>query len=340
MLSGKPIGDKLEKLVEQNPLDISILCPSGEPLVPNPSNPDDIEEDDTPIPAASNDSFEPSRILGGGFNPEVEDAAIEEIAGRETAHGSSAPSFDKFIMSKGEKINKGKALGQRLKYFTLPSSTDWLKRVHEAPHYNPTISTATIIKSGSGNHLVVSDTIVSVLRCEEHFFLSFGEIISLGLGAEVIEQISVGMLVEENVMVTYQLLALIPASSDDDQSLVHDWRSRRPTVPRTFKVQGRLVQAVNPKWVGPAVGGGHPGYFLFCSPDFIDLAATFTDIRQEGDAKDRHQSLVMSSPEETTKEYQLWYSFKLNKGLTVFEHPNNVSNMLHDQQEGGSAMKV
>uniref|UniRef100_A0A0W0GDR5 Uncharacterized protein n=1 Tax=Moniliophthora roreri TaxID=221103 RepID=A0A0W0GDR5_MONRR len=213
------IEESLKQLIVENPSGVNILHPLGKAIEPNPLDPDNVEEEDKTT--NSPESMPNNRMLGGGFNQELEDVAAEE-AGNDTA-----VSFKKFIVTGGKKVNKVKALAQQLKYRNSPSSTDRLKCVQNVLWYDSTsISSLLVLESGSGLLLMISDPIVSILTCEGQIFLSFGEVIQIELGTEVVEQAPITLLVEDGTMVTYQLLSLVSASVADDKSLTHDWKSK------------------------------------------------------------------------------------------------------------------
>jgi len=82
--------------------------------------------------------------------------------------------------------------------------------------------------------------------------------------------ISFDMLSEETVTVSYQILGLRPATSDDDPELIHDWRTYHMEE-RTLIAPGRLVQTVN-----PTISKIHTKspFYLFQSNFLVALAAS------------------------------------------------------------------
>jgi hypothetical protein len=53
------------------------------------------------------------------------------------------------------------------------------------------------------------------------------------------------MLDEDTITISYQMLSLCPATSDDDPDQNHDWRTYT-TQEHSFMVPGCLIQVVNP----------------------------------------------------------------------------------------------
>ena len=53
------------------------------------------------------------------------------------------------------------------------------------------------------------------------------------------------MLDEDTIAISYQMLGLCPATSDDDLTQKHDWRTYT-IKERSFTLPGCLIQVVNP----------------------------------------------------------------------------------------------
>ncbi|KAJ7203017.1 hypothetical protein GGX14DRAFT_306760, partial [Mycena pura] len=115
--------------------------------------------------------------------------------------------------------------------------------------------------------------IATLVRCEEKLFVAIGEVVDIRLDSKSFEQLSVDVLRERKVMVHFQLLTLVPATTEDDPSLKHDWRSG--ALLRDVRVTpGRLVIPVD-----PALSTRVPGkpYFLFESSVLRSFAAQLLD---------------------------------------------------------------
>ncbi|KAF8170125.1 hypothetical protein BJ912DRAFT_837309, partial [Pholiota molesta] len=73
--------------------------------------------------------------------------------------------------------------------------------------------------------IVVSDPITTLLCCDSQFWLCIGEVNSIRVNGEPVEDVSFDMLEEDIVMVSYQMLGLKPATFDNDLEGKHDWRT-------------------------------------------------------------------------------------------------------------------
>ena len=74
------------------------------------------------------------------------------------------------------------------------------------------------------------------------------------------------------VSVSYQLLGLYPATSDDDPDQAMDWKSGRLSVERTFlDIPGSLVIPLNPKLTDAG------SRYLFDSQSLVAFAATLAE---------------------------------------------------------------
>ena len=76
--------------------------------------------------------------------------------------------------------------------------------------------------------------------------MCLGEVNGLRWNLKPVNHIRLDHLTESVAQVSFQVLSLVPATSDDDQSLKNDWCSNAP-LPFSFKVGGPLVTVINPK---------------------------------------------------------------------------------------------
>ena len=150
-------------------------------------------------------------------------------------------------MSKAQALSK---YGRTRKFF---SSTDHLKRVQEVGRYG-TISTEKsnttydnpIDDGESGEVLLITDPIATLVYSENQFWLCIGEVNGLKIDGKAVGYVSLNMLLEDTVTVSYQMLGLRPARSDDDPELKHDWRTYSMQE-QSFSVPGKLIQTINPE---------------------------------------------------------------------------------------------
>ncbi|THU95320.1 hypothetical protein K435DRAFT_859640 [Dendrothele bispora CBS 962.96] len=272
---------------------VDILSPCGKLLLSQPLDPEDTEDELEPGTEPSNE-IPSNRIVGAGFNTEMEDALYADMP------ESGKKIFDSFIAlgSSGAQINKASFLSSRLHAHKTSTSTDRLKRYQGVPRYNPSASVLGAESALGVSSLIVSDPIVSLLRHQELIFLCFGEVLRIDAGSQSIEHISTDMLTENDVYVTFQLLELVPATTEDDSTLKHDWRSRK-TAHMTSKVRGRLVLPVNPTAVIPENFEKSP-FYLFESHVLTALTATLVETLTVNDARS-----LPKSKESTCFPYKL-----------------------------------
>ncbi|KAJ7187526.1 hypothetical protein GGX14DRAFT_342959, partial [Mycena pura] len=119
----------------------------------------------------------------------------------------------------------------------------------------------------------VSEPIATLVRSEDKLFVAIGEIVDLRLDSELFEQLSVDVLRERKVTVNFQILTLVPATTEDDPDLKHDWRSGA-LLRDVLVTSGRLVTPVD-----PALSTRIPGkpYFLFESQVLRSFGAQLLD---------------------------------------------------------------
>ena len=87
--------------------------------------------------------------------------------------------------------------------------------------------------------------IATLLKCEGCLFICIGETNSIMFDSKQVDSLSVDLLSEPSVFVSFQMLHLAPATVEDSADLKHDWKwsLSRGT---THRVQGCLVEPINP----------------------------------------------------------------------------------------------
>jgi hypothetical protein len=264
---------KLLRALDMKP-NVDILSPFGDLLVTIPLEDDDNEGDGLPPPL-------PTRSAGvvvASMSREIEDAIAEEDVDDERDGAAAAVRvFDKFVTFSGKKISKTRALALRSKYNKTTSSTDRLKRVQEIERYSGsqtgTPRTHDVVQFDSafgGPCLLIQEPIATLVHCDNKIFLCIGEVNNLKLDGQFVEQVNLDMLVEDLVAVSFQMLKLIPATSDDDPDLKYDWRTCSMQE-LTFSVPGRLIQPID-----PAVSTKTPGdpFYLLESSVLLAFSAS------------------------------------------------------------------
>ncbi|KAJ7706534.1 hypothetical protein B0H16DRAFT_1439225 [Mycena metata] len=239
---------------------VNILSPLGELLVHKELDPDDNEDDE---------EDEETTVAKSSVSPDLEDAAIDEEILVDTA-----PVFTNFITVKDKPLRKTRALALMQKFGYNAASTDRLKRVADGQRYSgkQAESPSTIIESDTA-YILVSEPIATLIRCEEKLFVCIGEVTNIRLNGKSLEQLDVDSLRERGASIQFQILSLVPATTEDDPEGKHDWRSSG-VLRNVLSTPGRLVLPVD-----PALSTRIPGkpYFLFESGVLRALGAQLLD---------------------------------------------------------------
>ena len=225
---------------ENNPA-VNMLQPFGKDIVRAPRAADDyddtaedFEEDPSALPIDGAQSAQAPA-------PDFEDAVIEEM---------EIQKHDPCFELDGQKIWKGRYLNERFKEMRNPGSRDRLKRYADIPRY--------AIKHSGSNSVVESPIdqmegpciqmdfpLATVARCDGRIFLCIGEVNDITYNSEHTDRLPVSLLSESTVSISFQVLFIIPTTTEDDPDLKNDWRwSRRRGT--SHKVPGRLVEPLNP----------------------------------------------------------------------------------------------
>lgn len=107
------------------------------------------------------------------------------------------------------------------------------------------MSTAYQTPIDEGKLLLITDPIATLIHVENKCWLCIGEVNGLNIDGKAVGFISLDMLSEETVTVSYQMLGLRPAMSDDDLEPRYDWRTYSMEE-KSFLVPGKLIQSIDP----------------------------------------------------------------------------------------------
>jgi hypothetical protein len=197
--------------------------------------------------------------------PDFEDAVAEE---------EPCTKHDPCFELDGDKVYKARYLNQLFAEYKTPGSRDRLKRVANIPRY----AVKRNITSDIVDHDYVSGTptiqidspIVTLVKCEDHIFLCVGEVNDISFDSNHLEELAIETLTEPSTFVSFQLLFLVPASTEDDPGLKHDWRwsGKRG---ESLRASGRLVEPINPAVCTRNAGGP---FYLFESGVLMAIGST------------------------------------------------------------------
>ncbi|KAF9552115.1 hypothetical protein CPC08DRAFT_792038 [Agrocybe pediades] len=241
--------------LEKDPRPITILAPHGSLLVNKPLDSDDVDDsledkiDGAADPQAGNSTSEAAAME---TRIEVEDALAEVCHPENSIQPANQTAFSKTIIINGSEVSKSRALSRFSKYRKHVSSTDRLRRVQAVERYTSTTKPGLSIADrheldleDEKDVIVLSDPIATLLRCQDQVWLCLGEVNGIKVDGQATEYISLDMLNEEAATISYQMLGLRPATSDDDPEARNDWRTYA-IKEKTFSVPGYLIQPLNP----------------------------------------------------------------------------------------------
>ncbi|KAJ7255087.1 hypothetical protein B0H12DRAFT_1233167 [Mycena haematopus] len=232
---------------------VTILAPLGELIINKSLDVDDNEDEDEDDTVDTEELTEPT--TKSAVSPDLEDAAIDE----DILIDNIQPTFTKFITVQDQLLRKTRALSLMQKVGYQAASTDRLKRVADVQRHSKKSDEPSLIIDTDSPYILVSEPIVTLVRCEDKIFVCIGEVTDIWLDSKSVEQLSVNTLQERKVTVHFQILCLVPASTEDDPESKHDWRSRG-VLREVLTTHGRLVLPVD-----PALSTRIPGkpYYLF-----------------------------------------------------------------------------
>lgn len=129
--------------------------------------------------------------------------------------------------------------------------------------------------------LLITDPVATLVHSENQLWLCIGEVNSLKIDGKVVGYIGLDMLSEETVVVSYQILGLRPAMSDNDPELKHDWRTYSMEE-RSFSAPGKLIQSIN---LALSVVHKTMPFYLFESSVIVALTASIFQSLTSSDLK-------------------------------------------------------
>ena len=126
--------------------------------------------------------------------------------------------------------------------------------------------------------LEINCPVAKIVQCSDQYFTCIGEIIDISIHSASTDQFSLDFLHDDSVIITVQMLYLVPASVEDDPTGKHDWRWSGQLGP-SFKVPGILVEAVNPSASTLSAG---ISFYLFESRLLLSVGATILERLADG----------------------------------------------------------
>ncbi len=147
------------------------------------------------------------------------------------------------------------------------------------------------------------EPIATVLISEERLWLCIGAVMDIknGIGKDsLLTNIELDILSEDGVFVEFQIIEVVPATTNDDPTEKFDWRTRMRNKPEVFTVPGQFVQPVHPKLQMPDSGST---FWIFTSAELIALSADLLQrVNSASDIGVSRRNRIIPSVERT-KEF-------------------------------------
>ncbi|KAJ6471256.1 hypothetical protein C8R47DRAFT_1222233 [Mycena vitilis] len=153
-------------------------------------------------------------------------------------------------------------------------STDRTKRVAGiAAFSNQSLSSHIAFDNPTGApSLRIGNPIATLVQSDGNTFLAVGQVNTIILGSSPLDSIVLDLLFDRSTKISYQILQLLPASSEDAPDGEYDWKWSLGFESRSIRdVAGALIYPLNPT-VSNRVSG-KPTY-LFSSETLVTIAAS------------------------------------------------------------------
>ncbi|KAJ7444180.1 hypothetical protein FB451DRAFT_1149358 [Mycena latifolia] len=247
---------------------IDILSPFGTLIFDIPLDADDNEDDDeitSPAPTTS-------------LSTDLEDAVVDEEVGRDENAPTQAIGISHLITIDNKSLRKTRALSLMQKYSQKAGSTDRLRRVAALDRYSSQPAEQSYIaehdSAFGGPCILVSEPVATLVRCEDKLFVCIGEVTDLRVDGKSVGELEVEALQEQAVMVHFQIVRVVPATTEDDPELKNDWRAAG-LIRHSFSAPGRLVMPIDPVLSTRIIG---EPYYLFESSVLRAFGARLLDM--------------------------------------------------------------
>lgn len=228
------------------------------------------EDDDDSTPSAP-----PIPSSASNFSTDID---IEDAIAMEHPLGK----HDTWVLVNKERVSKAKLLAEWLKYRRSPKSTDRLRRVADlSPYVVPTNTDSSDVidfhSAFGGPCIMIDDPISTLVRCDDWIFLCIGQLNGIFLGTDSLQQLTIDLLAEKTVSVSYQIMRLVPTDISDCADLSNDWKWAQK-YESSYTTRGRFILPLNP--AVSTIIPGSPNY-LFNSADLRSIAAKIFDSTPE-----------------------------------------------------------
>ncbi|KAH9055083.1 hypothetical protein EDB83DRAFT_2225333 [Lactarius deliciosus] len=215
--------------------------------------------------------------------PYTHEGDIEDAIADEAPHNNGTLE----ILIQGQKTTKAKALQHQMANHSSRSSTDSLKRVQQLSCFNSMSSrviNADFIMSSNGvlgrPSLRIGNPIAILVQCEGLVVLAMAQVNQLKFAEkDDLNELPIHLLANPTARVDSQILCLVPATIEDNPTLVHNWCWSLQMEVLCDNIPGQGVHPINPSLSVQKLG---KPTFLFESTFLVTLSCNlFQELRQQ-----------------------------------------------------------
>ncbi|KAG6821750.1 hypothetical protein H0H92_001073, partial [Tricholoma furcatifolium] len=116
---------------------------------------------------------------------------------------------------------------------------------------------------------MVQDPIATLTLCNGRAWLCIGEVNNISHDSQSVASVPLEILYEGTVVISFQVVGLHPATSDDDPTFQYDWRSHKLVTEATRTVPGRFIEILDVK---TELSISNSSFYLFKSSNLVAKA--------------------------------------------------------------------
>ncbi|KAJ7716441.1 hypothetical protein B0H16DRAFT_1339048, partial [Mycena metata] len=188
-------------------------------------------------------------------------------------HEPQVQKHSPHVVVAGKQISKASILKDFMQHRSPRLSTDRTKRVAGVPAFASQSGNIhiTFDNPTGAPSLSIGNPVATIVQCEEKNFLAVGHVNGIILGSRSIDSILLDLLCDQATKISYQILQLVPATTDDAQDAQYDWKWSLGFDSHSVVVPGHLIHPLN-----PTVSNSVPGQptYLFSSHVLVTIAAS------------------------------------------------------------------
>ncbi|KAF6757726.1 hypothetical protein DFP72DRAFT_808703 [Ephemerocybe angulata] len=250
---------------------VHMLALLGTLLVTAPIPQDDVDESTEAImlnlthiteeeaPAVT-EPVDPQVVADETNRVDIEDeiAELEAALSAESSEPSGNSKIVRMLEVNGKMMAKSKILSMCSHYRKIVISGDRLKRVQEIARFTAAETSTSAAYDDDTKLLLVHDPIAALVQCDGRIWLAVGEVNGIRYNGQALNRVGHSLLREPALKVSFQILGLREATSEDDPNEENDWRTyTMPT--ESLNAHARFIEPLAPE---VATRGSKPFYLL------------------------------------------------------------------------------